>query len=170
MKLTAIARAALGALALSFVAGCSGTQSFTISEQIEVNGTGAATNSVAVNLKDIAGDAWKYRNKIKDATITSATAVIRQVHGDNTATSVAGDAKLTGASGNVTFAAGTATVAVGSVHAAQNLDQTATILKNALKGDGALTVAYTATPTPGGAKTHITVEVLIDVEVEWSAF
>ncbi len=154
----------------AFVTGCSGTQSFTISEMIEVNGTGAATNSVAVNLKDIAGDAWKYRNKVKDANITSATAVIRQVHGDNTATSVAGSASLAGGGQSAVFVSGNANVAVGTVQQGQNLDTTGGIIKSALKNDGALSVSYTATPTPAGAKTHITVEVLIDVEVEWSAF
>jgi outer membrane murein-binding lipoprotein Lpp len=171
MKITAYARATLGALALSVLAGCSGTTNFTISEELVINGLGSQTDTIDVSLSQVAGDAWKHRDKIKDAKITAATAVIRQVFtDDNTATSVAGSASLTGTGGTATFASGTAAVAVGSTHAAQNLDATGDILKKALKGDGNVQVAYTAAPTPPGAKTHIKVEVLIDVEVDWSVF
>jgi hypothetical protein len=172
MNVTAYARATLGALALSVLAGCGGTTNFTISEDIEINGTGAATNSIDVSMSQIAGDAWKHRDKIKDAKITSATATIKTVHTDNTATSVAGEAAIERAGASSTFAAGTVgpPLSVGLNHPAQNLDATAKILKDALKGDGNLAVSYTATPTPAGAKTHITVTVLIDVEVEWSLF
>jgi hypothetical protein len=154
------------------LAGCGGTTNFTVKEDIEINGTGSATSSVPVNLADLAGDAWKHRDKISDAKITSAVATIKTVHSDNTATAVAGEAAIARNGDSATFAAGTVgpPLTVGLVHSAQNLDATASILKAALKDDGQLDVSYTATPTPGGAKTHLTVTVLIDVEVEWSLF
>jgi len=172
MNLTAYARATLGALALSVLAGCGGTTNFTVEEDIEINGTGGATSSLDVNLADLAGDAWKHRDKIKDAKITSAVATILNVHGDNTATAVTGEAAIARNGSESTFAAGTVgpPLSVGLTHPAQNLDATAKILKDALKDDGLLSVSYTATPSVAGAKTHLTVRVLIDVEVEWSLF
>jgi hypothetical protein len=172
MNVTAYARATLGALALSVLAGCGGTTNFTVEEDLVINGTGAATDDLDINLADLAGDAWKHRDKIKDAKITSAIATIKTVHNDNTATSVTGAATVERGTDTATFASGVAgpPLTVGLVHPAQNLSETAKIIKAALKDDGLLTISYTATPTPPGAVTHLTVTVLIDVEVEWSLF
>jgi hypothetical protein len=171
MKTASLARATIGALALTVLAGCGGTATFTIDEDFTINGTGSVDDTQHVSLPDVAGDAWDHRDKIKDAKITAATAVITFVYGDNTAVTVSGQSSLTHAGQDVVFASGTnVPVALATVHTAQNLDETADIIKKALKGDGQLDITTDATPTPGGAVTHIDVKVLIDVEVEWSLF
>jgi len=171
MTTASLARASFGALALTVLAGCGGTANFTIDEVFTINGTGEQTDTIDINLATLAGDAWDHRDKIKDGKITAATAVIETVIEGNTAETVSGEARVVRPGQSVVFASGTnLPVVVGTAHAAQNLDATADVILDALDGDGTLAVTYTATPTPGGAATRMTVRVLIDVEVEWKLF
>jgi len=175
MKTTMLARAAVGALALATIAGCNQKSSFTLSETFEINGTGSDDSTMNVNLADIAGNAWDQRKHVKDATITSAVGYIRKVYADDDATQATGYATIARPSGTpVTAAEATSAspVAISTTAwlAAKDLDGTAAVIKDALKGDGALTLVTHADATGGTGHVHIDVEVVIDVEVSWSLF
>src|SRR5512144_3035910 len=107
MKTASLARASFGALALSVLAGCGGTATFTIEEKFTIDGTGNIDETSNINLADLAGDAWDHRDKIKDAKITAATAVVTQEYDSNTAETVSGSVTLSRGSQAVTFAEGT---------------------------------------------------------------
>jgi len=173
MKTASLARASIGALALTVLAGCGGTATFTIEETFTIDGVGNIDETLNINLADLAGDAWDHRDKIKDAKITAATAIVTEEYGNNTADTVSGAVTLSGAGGAVTFAEGTnVAIADNAVYAVENgnLGPLADTIKSSLKGNGQMELTTLGTVAPGGAATHIDVTVLIDVEVEWSVF
>lgn len=171
MTIATLPRATFGALALAVLAGCGGSTDFTIRETFEIDGIDGGDSDLTISLADIAGDAWDHRDKINDAKIKSAVGTITVVHPDNTAASASGSATINRPGGAEVTVASTPSVAiaVGSWLAAEDLDGTARVIKDALKGDGQLEVHTNAVST-GGSLVHIDVEVVIDVEVEWSLF
>lgn len=175
MKTTLLARAAVGALALATISGCGGKTSFTISETFTIDGTGSDDSTLNINLADIAGDAWDQRKHVNDATITSAVGYIRNVYSDNDATEATGHATIARPGGTpVTAAEATSAspvqISTTAWLAAKDLDGTASVIKDALKGDGALTLVTHADATGGTGHVHIDVEVIIEVDVKWSLF
>jgi hypothetical protein len=174
MKIASLVRAPVGALALTLLAGCSGTASFTIDETYEINGVGPVDSTKTLSLSQIAGDAWDQRKRIKDAKITGATGFIRKVYttpDPNDAQTASGTSTLSRGGQTVTVASGTdIPIAVNTWLSASDLDGTASMIKDALKGDGILDLTTSAAPAPGGSRVHIDVQVIIDVEVEWSVF
>jgi hypothetical protein len=172
MMTASLARATVGAIALSVLAGCGGSADFTISETFEINGVGPTDSTQTVNLAEIAGDAWDQRSHIKDAKIKSATGYIRKIYSDNEAATATGEATISRGSATAVVAEATTPIAIDLTTwlAAKDLDGTASIVKDALKGDGILTLVTDATPAPAGSRVHIDVEVVIDVSVDWSLF
>src|SRR5512133_3145060 len=83
----------VGVLLLSTVAGCNLDHEFEIRETVSVDSAGAATVQ-SVDLREIAGDAWSDRDKIKDVDVRSATATITAIGAGNTAQSGGGTASL----------------------------------------------------------------------------
>jgi len=178
MKTPSLARATVGALALSVLAGCNGTKTFTIEETLTINGSGPSVSTNVINLAEVADGAWDHRDKITSAKITACTAVVSKVYTGaeppaNETTSVTGSVSLTLGGETVVFASGTnVAVGLGAVYVVDDaaLKGTASLIKKALKGDGMLEVSTDASPTAPAtdATTHIDVKVLMDVEVEWS--
>ena len=178
MKTAQIARAAVGALALSVLAACGSSTDFTVKADFTIGpGTTLLTDTATINLATMAGDAWDQRKHITDARITSAIATITQVYEDQTADPLT-------ASGSATMARSetgpTVTVAeqitplditqVGNWLAAKDLDGASSMIKDALKGDGKLVFKTDAAQTPGDANVHIDVQVVLTVEAKWSLF
>jgi len=168
-----LTRLLVGALALATIAGCSGKNDFEIRERYRIQGTGSVSASEDVNLADVAGDAWDHRDKINDVKVTSAVATITAVAPANTAPSGTVVAEVGRGSGAGQESAevlnGSGAIAVGTRLEGRNLDAASGILKRAIDGDGLLSVQVDAT-IPEGTAADFTVEVVLQVEADWSLF
>jgi hypothetical protein len=162
------AQSGAGIAALALLAACGGDTDFTITQDYHVSGAGIS-EARRVNLADEAGDAWDHRDKIKDVTLRSATATITAVNPGNTAPSgsVEGSVARPGQT-PATVVDATGTIAVGTEVAGQNLGAASDVLKDALKGDGAIDLEVDAAPASGTA--DFEVRLVLEVRAEWSLF
>lgn len=160
------------AAALPLLAACTGTTTFEIREVFEVDSTSGIHDAREVNLADLAGEAWDHRNRIDAVTVRSATATIVAVGPQNDAPNVSAEGTLQRGSGENLDSAqvvdALVPVQVGRSTTGTNLRDASRILERALDSDGVVSVELDAAPSSG--RIQATIEVAVEVGVEWTPF
>ena len=164
--------ARLTTAALPLLAACSGSTTFEIREVFEVDSTAGISDTREVDLADLAGEAWDHRNRIDAVTVHSATASILAVGAQNEAPNASAEGVLLRGTGENLESArivdALVPVEVGRSTSGTNLREASRILERALDSDGLVAVELDAAPASG--RLQATVEVVVEVEVEWTPF